>query len=57
LAGGLRLRELAERHELGLGSGNWEALRAADTKIINAVDTAEFYLQAEKLAQAVYVNG
>ena len=44
--------ELTERHELSLEPSDWEALRTADDKIINAVDTAEFYRQAEKLAQS-----
>ena len=41
--------ELTERHELSLEPSDWEVLRTADDKITNAVDTAEFYLQAEKL--------
>jgi len=45
------VRELLERNELSLIDR--EALRTADDKVTNAVDTAEFYQQAEELAQAV----
>jgi hypothetical protein len=45
------VRELLERNELSLIDR--EALRTADNKVTNAVDTAEFYRQAEKLAQAI----
>jgi len=45
------VRELLERNELSLIDR--EALRTADNKVTSAVDTAEFYQQAEELAQAV----
>jgi hypothetical protein len=45
------VRELLERNELSLIDR--EALRTADNKVTNAVDTAEFYQQADELAQAV----
>lgn len=43
------VRELLERNELSLNPIDREALRTADNKVTNAVDTAEFYRQAEKL--------
>jgi len=49
------VRELLERNELSLIDR--EALRTADNKVTSAVDTAEFYQQAEELAQAVWHNG
>ena len=44
------VRELLERNELSLDPIDREALRTADNKVTNAVDTAEFYRQAEKLS-------
>ncbi len=46
------VRKLLERNELSLDPMNREVLRTADNKVTNAVDTAEFYQQAEKLEHA-----
>jgi len=46
------VRELLERNGVSLGPIDRKALRTADSKVINAVDTAEFYRQAEKLEHA-----
>ena len=46
------VRELLERNELSLDPIDREALRTADNKVTNAVDTAEFYRQAEELEHA-----
>jgi hypothetical protein len=46
------LRELLERNGLSLDPIDREALRTVDSKVTNAVDTVEFYQQAEKLEHA-----
>ena len=45
-------RELLERHQFGLGLIDREALRMADDKLTDAVDSAEFHKPAAKLKQA-----
>ena len=46
------MRELLERYEFGLGLIDREALRMADDKLTDAVDSAEFHKPAAKLKQA-----
>ena len=46
------VRELLERNGVSLDPIDREVLRTADSKVTNAVNTAEFYRQAEKLEHA-----